>query len=94
MDILRDSWTGDVDQTDTLLTSTQKYLDKLKLDLKLANDIANENSEKMQRKYVAQHNIQAKDKQFDIGDNVLILLPDKNSKLFARCHSNSTHLKK
>ena len=38
VEILRDSWTGDVDQTDTLLISTQKYLDKLKLDTRIQRE--------------------------------------------------------
>ena len=81
--VLRDSWTNTSRDIPTLNVSVTSYLDKLKEELKLCSDIAEQNSIAAQQHYVDNYNKIARDKSFNAGDKVLILLP--NSTNSARC---------
>src|SRR5438876_10094548 len=80
--ILRDHWAvyKDTDVQPQNL-DTAKYLDKLQQDLTQALALADDNSQTAQDRYVANYNKVAKHKEFDIGDQVLVLLPSSTNKL-------------
>jgi len=51
----------------------------------MAQNYAKQHAERAQGRYVAQYNLRAREKSFQIGDQVLILTPDStSSKLFSR----------
>ena len=57
---------------------------RLKGDLRIANEIASSTALVRQEAYVHQHNLRARDKSFEEGDQVLILFGDSPSKLHSR----------
>ena len=61
----------------------REYLDELQDELKLAAAIAKEHSEVEQERYLAIHNACAKDKKFQVGDLVLVLMPSSSNKLLS-----------
>ena len=82
--ILRDHWSV-VQDTDVKPQNidTAKYLDKLQQDLTQALALADDNSKTAQDRYVTNYNKVAKHKEFDIGDQVLVLLPSSTNKLIS-----------
>ena len=84
LEVLRDTWTGEVDNIPDVSEPSLKYLARLKSDLRIANDIASSNTLVRQKAYVHQHNLRARDKSFEVGDQVLILFGDSTSKLHSR----------
>jgi len=81
LEIIRDTWTGKVQEYVGINKSAKDYLLKLKEDLKTCNEVATENSSVAQRKYVEQYNVRAREKSFSVGDQVLVLLPDSTNKI-------------
>jgi len=62
-----------------------EYLQYLRPNLEIAQDYTKEHAERAQGKYVARYNLRAREKAFEIGDQVLILTPDStSSKLFSK----------
>ena len=80
--ILRDHWSmnKDIDSTPQNL-NTAKYLDKLQQDLANALALADDNCNTAQDRYVNYYNKTAKHKEFEIGEQVLVLLPSSTNKL-------------
>src|SRR3989442_5028589 len=60
-----------------------KYLDKLQQHLTQALALADDNSKTAQDRYVTNYNKVAKHKEFDIGDQVLVLLPSSTNRLIS-----------
>jgi len=56
LQVLRDSWTDEIISGDSLNKSSVEYLEKLKNDLKLCNEVAVINAKHAQRQYVEQYN--------------------------------------
>ena len=77
--ILRELWTGDVDEPETK-TKYQYVLD-LKDRLEATCQVAQESLSKSAEKYRRQYNRKAKKRKFEVGDGVLLLLPSDNNKL-------------
>jgi hypothetical protein len=84
LEVLRDTWTGEIDNLPDMAEPVQKYLARLKSDLRIANDVATSNALVRQEAYVNQHNLRAREKTFEEGDQVLILFGDSPSKLHSR----------
>jgi hypothetical protein len=85
LSILRDRWSSEVPPlVDTPTVEARAYLEQLKVDLTNAMDIAHENCEAAQQAYVQQYNKRCKDKEFCVGDLVLVLLPDSSNKLVSQ----------
>jgi len=60
-----------------------EYLQDLRQNLEMVQSYAKEHAERAQGKYVARYNLRAREKSFEIGDEVIILTPDStSSKLF------------
>src|SRR5271163_3264872 len=81
---MRDNWVNDNSDTIILDKSAKKYLDRLKNDLKVCHDNADIKCAKAQQSYVDQYNLKSTPKSFEIGDQVLVMLPDSSNKLRAR----------
>ena len=68
----------------TLGKGPAEYLKELYDNLEIAKKYAASHSKRMQQTYVGRYNTRARDKHFEIGDQVLILQPDSTeSRLFA-----------
>ena len=80
--ILRDHWslTKEPD-TQPQNLNTAKYLDNLQEKLATALSMADDNCRNAQDRYVKHYNKTAKEKVFEVGDLVLVLLPTSTNKL-------------
>jgi len=53
--------------------------------LEIAQDYATSHAQKAQQKYVSRYNLRDREKLFDVGEKVLVLMPDStSSKVFSR----------
>ena len=77
--ILRELWTGEVDEPDT--KTTYQYVLDLKDRLEATCQLAQENLSKSAEKYRRQYNRKANNRKFEVGDEVLLLLPSNRNKL-------------
>eukprot|EP00057_Strongylocentrotus_purpuratus_P000907 XP_001186509.2 PREDICTED: uncharacterized protein LOC754648 [Strongylocentrotus purpuratus] len=77
--ILREMWTGEVDEPDT--KTTYQYVLDLKDRLQLTCEVAQQNLSKSAERYRRQYNKKAKERKFEVDDEVLLLLPSDNNKL-------------
>jgi len=83
--VVKDSMTGKMELPLNLGKTTCKYLQHLEPNLEVAQNYAKEHAEKAQGRHVARYNLRAREKSFQIGDQLLILTPDStSSKLFSR----------
>jgi len=81
LEVLRDTWTDNIQKYPDLNKTNQEYLNMLKNDLKICNEVATEKAKIAQKKYVDHYNLRSKDKTFDVGEQVLVLQPDSTNKL-------------
>ena len=88
--VLKESWTGEKLILDSLHKPAQEYLKVVQENLRIGLDIAQENASKNQAKYVDNYNTSAKDKKFEVGDLVLILLPSSTNKLMSHWQGPGT----
>ncbi|GFU17393.1 retrovirus-related Pol polyprotein from transposon opus [Trichonephila clavipes] len=65
----------------SLSRSVEKYLEDLIEKLKKAHEIAAETVEGTQNNYASYYNLRSREKQFTVGDKVLVLLPSSTHKL-------------
>lgn len=77
--ILHELWTGDAVEAET--KTTYQYVLDLKDRLEATCKVAQENLGKAAERYRKQYNKKAKMRRFEIGDEVLLLLPTDNNKL-------------
>ena len=82
--VLKDNWLENIDEWPSLSKSSNVLLTDVHDNFKVGVDIALAASDKSQRAYALQYNKRAKHKQFVVGDQVLILLPDSSHKLNAQ----------
>jgi len=83
--ILKDTMTGKVELPLNLRKTASEYLEELKKNLELAQDYATAHTEKAQQRYISSYNLRAREKSFEIGQKVLVLIPDTtSSKTFSR----------
>jgi len=90
--VLKDTMTEETELPINLGKTACEYLKDLIQNLEMAQNYAKEHAETAQGKYAARYNLRAREKSFEIGDQVLILTPDStSSKLFfqmVRPHSD------
>ena len=83
--ILKDTMTGKTELPLNLGKSVFEYLEDLRKNLEMAQQYATTHAEKAQQRYVSRYNLRAREKSFEFGQKVLILMPDStSSKLFSR----------
>jgi len=83
--VLKENWTGLRDMPLSLGQTTVEYLSELRQNLEIVSSYATEHSKHEQQRYVSRYNLRARQKSFDVGEQVLILIPDStSSKVFIR----------
>jgi hypothetical protein len=75
---------GEFDQKPKLDRSTVEYRETLKQNLNIANEVASKIQKKHKALMWASHNKRSKPKSFNMGDSVLILIPDSSNALLSR----------
>ena len=83
--MLKENWTGFRDMPLGLGQTTVEYLNDLRQKLEIAGSYATEHGNREQQRYISRYNLRAREKSFDAGEQVLILIPDStSSKMFRR----------
>jgi hypothetical protein len=90
LSVLKDTWSNDIADTCIVNHTANEYLDKLKNDLTVGLKLAEENTVGAQAAYANQYNVRAKEKEFDLGDLVLVLMPDTSNKVAAQWQGPGT----
>lgn len=81
LSILKEFWTGERLVPTNVSRPVEDYLKDLIEKLTNAHDCANKNSELAQMSYTSQYNLRSREKSFEVGDKVLLLLPSSSHKL-------------
>ena len=76
LNILVENWTGVDNLPATLGKSPTEFLEELQRNLKAIHDLAGDHADREQRRYVTQYNARSRDKHFQVGQQVIVLLPD------------------
>jgi len=85
LSILKESWCGEEELPVSFSKNATKYLHELHEKLEIAKTYATSHSEREQNRYASHYNLRSKDKHFDIGEQMLILIPDfTSSRLFSK----------
>ena len=84
VELVKRNWSGEIALPPDLQKTQAQYMTDLQHNLTVARKYANDVATKMQASYVHQYNLRAKNKSFQIGDKVIILLPNSTTKAFAR----------
>ena len=92
--LLKETWLGERDLPNGIGMTAAQYLTQLKNRLKAAAEKAIEYGGFQQQMYAKYRNRKAKEKTFEIGDEVIVLTPDSTNKIYARWIGPCTVLKK
>jgi len=85
LSILRDSWCGEESLPVNFGKNATEYLRDLHEKLEVAKTYATSHTEREQNRYASHYNLRSRDKHFDIGEQVLILMPDStSSRMFSK----------
>ena len=84
LSILKETWTGELSVPADFGKTATAYMQDLKERLEIANKLATEIATKEQKNYVERYNLRARDKSFNVGDLVIVLMPDSTNKLYSR----------
>jgi len=84
MAVIKDIWMREQNQEGIVKIDEEEYLVNLREDLMVAAEIANENCKKNQKIYVDYYNKWARNKTFQVGQKVIVLIKDSTNKLKAR----------
>jgi len=79
--ILKEVWSGDRGVSPSLSRPVEEYLQDLRDKMETTAQYATEHTEKAQAGYVSRYNLRARHKQFQVGDQVIVLAPDSGGKL-------------
>ena len=79
LSILKESWEGTVDSPLNLGKNTIEFLRDLQEKLTAVRSYADEHNSEAQRRRISRYNLRAKEKQFSLGEQVLLLCPDSTS---------------
>jgi len=100
LSIPKDSWCGDENlplsfgKNATVLLYHRElllYHHELHEKLEIAKTYAASHAERKQNRYASHYNLRSRDKHFDVGEQVLILMPDNtSSRLFSKCMGHSS----
>ena len=82
--ILKESWAGETELPPNLSKSAFQYMSEMKENLEVALEYARHHGDLAQANYAKHYNSSAKDKHFEIGDQVVVLTADSTNKLYAR----------
>ncbi|XP_035229675.1 uncharacterized protein LOC118201644, partial [Stegodyphus dumicola] len=90
LSILKSTWLGEHDELKFDLKPIHKYLQDLKERLKRAAEQADLTSEIQQGRMAQYYNLRSSSKTFEIGDRVVVLIPDSSNRLYARWQGPAT----
>ncbi|KAG8176545.1 hypothetical protein JTE90_014889 [Oedothorax gibbosus] len=79
--LIKDAWTGESDIPTGASSSIEKYIDDLQERIRTAHEIAAGNTERAQESYTSRYNLRSKEKTFEVGEKVLVLIPSSSHKL-------------
>jgi len=83
--VLKDTMVGKTELPLNLGKSTTEYLEELRKNLELAQHYAASHAHRAQQQYVHHYNLRTREKSFEVGQKILVLVPDStSSKLFSR----------
>jgi len=83
--VLKENWTGFHDMPLSLGQTTVEYLNDLRKNLEIASSYATKHGNREQQRYISRYNLRAREKSFDVGEQVLKLIPDStSSRMFSR----------
>ena len=82
--ILSDAFIGKYKDGSKVTRTVAEHMANLEANLALGADIATHNSDKAQKEYVDQYNKRAFVKQFQVGQQVLILIPECSNRLLSQ----------
>ena len=88
--LIKESWTGENLIPQTVGKSVAEYLAELQSNLKSIHDYAASHAAVEQQRYVDQYNKRATDKHFQVGQQVIVLLPDSTNKLMKKWQGPGT----
>ena len=80
--VLKAAMTGKTELPLNLGKTACEYLQDLRQNLEMVQNYAKEEAERAQGKYVARYNLRAREKSFEIGEQVLLTPDTTSSKLF------------
>ena len=84
LSILKDTWTGELTVPPDFGKIAEQYMQDLKEFLEIAKLYASEHAEKAQLDFANRYNVRARSKEFRLGDQVMVLMPDSAQKLYSR----------
>lgn len=82
--VLKETWSGERELPRNFNKSETQYMTELKQNLEIARKYASDHAVVAQERYVTHYNRHAKNKSFDVGENVIVLHPDSTNKLLSR----------
>ena len=88
--VIRDSWIGQNTLPMDTSKSVSEYLAELQQNIKNIHDYVDIHATKKQEEYVAQYNKTATPKSMQIGQQVIVLLPDSTNKFVSRWQGPGT----
>jgi len=88
--ILKDTWTGENQLPQTVGKSVSELLAELQTQIQEIHDYADDHADVEQQRYTDQYNKRAVDKLFQIGQRVIVLIPDSTNKFLSRCQGPGT----
>ena len=88
--ILKDSWAGELALPPNFGKSVAAYLQELKENLEIAADFSTQHAKAEQASYAEYYNRCTFDKNFNVGEKVLVLAPDTSKKIYSRRHGPCT----
>ena len=84
LDVMYDRWSGKDVALPKLCKSDLEFLTSVQQNLKVAQDIASAHSKPLEKAYIDRYNLKAREKSFEVGTQVLVLMPDSSSKMKSR----------
>ena len=83
--ILKENWVGSGSTPEVDLNrTTAEYLSDLAKNLQIIHDYADQHADHEQHRCVDIYNKHAKEKEFQVGEQVIVLLPDSSSKVMSK----------
>jgi len=84
LSILKETWTGAREHESDAGKPVSQYLNDLERDMRNAEKYAREHADIAQAQYAKYYNARAKNKAFQVGEQVVVLEKDSTHKIFAR----------
>jgi len=91
LSVLKETWSGEVDLPLDLGKNVTEFMRDLRNKLCVAQDYARSHSDRAQARYASHYNLRSKDKQFVLGEQVLLLTPNTTaSKVYSQWKGPAT----